>query len=84
MPTRLVLVPNDITTRRTPEGGREEIHTPNFFGVSVQEYTLKTDYRDCSKVVVSLPDKQMNELVQKSREHFTQLWGPPVPPSSPL
>lgn len=78
MPSRLILMPNQTSFRQGPDG-REEVHTPDFemFDVKPDAFAVKTDYRDVSKVLVTLPEKPLRELAQRTQAYFDQLWKRP-------
>lgn len=84
MPSRLLLVPIVISTRRGDDGRPVEVHTPDFFGFTPERFTVKSDYRDCAKVLVTLADKPLRDLETKAREHFAQLWRRPEAPPDDL
>ena len=82
MPQRLVLLPLTwrYEMRPHPEDPkrqvRVEVHDPDTLGVTVEATQIKSDYRDCGKVLVTAPQKTLDELAAKSRAHFLALWGP--------
>jgi len=46
----------------------------NFLGVSVDDFDVKLNYRDCAKVIVTASASKVNELQAKSRAYFEKHW----------